>query len=257
MKFFHSLSAAIVTFTRIPIPWLLPPEAFSRASLQLPLLGWLIGGTQCAILLLVSQWMPTDVALFLALVFPCILSGGMHEDGLADFADGMLGGNSIPRRLEIMKDPRVGSYGVLALLIVLGGGFLALRGTTSEYQGRVLFISAIFSRSLCVPLLGTMPYLNHAGSRSQGFIPVLFSGWRIFLPLWPLIPALALMPSMAAMIAFPLLFLLLFLLLRSYLQKKLQGLTGDCLGAAIKIAEFGFFLLGCILWRDLPSPLKG
>jgi adenosylcobinamide-GDP ribazoletransferase len=254
MRFLQSFLAAIVIFTRIPIPWHLPAEAFSRASLQLPLLGWMIGGMQYGILLFASQWMANDVALFLALVFPCLLSAGMHEDGLADFADGMLGGHTIPRRLEIMKDPRVGSYGVLALLIVLGGGFLALRNTAIEDQGRALLITAVLSRGICIPLLGTLPYLNHAGSRSQGFIPQSFHGWRIVLPLWPLIPVWALTPSIIAALMFPVLFGLLFLLLRRYLLKKLEGLTGDCLGAAIKIAEFSFFLLSCIFWPFLENP---
>lgn len=248
IKVLESFLAALVIFTRIPIARPLPAEAFSQASLQLPLLGWLVGAGQYAIVWMAPRWMPLDVALFLALVFPCVLSGGMHEDGLADFADGMLGGQSIPRRLEIMKDPRVGTYGVLALLLVLGGGFLALCGTAVEHQAEVLLISAIFSRGLCIPLLGTLPYLNHAGSRSQGFIPRSFQGWRSLLPLWPLVPALLLLPSMAGIFAFVALFTLLFFLLRNYLQRKLAGLTGDCLGAAIKLSEFCFLLASCMLW---------
>ncbi|HYX39048.1 MAG TPA: adenosylcobinamide-GDP ribazoletransferase [Oligoflexus sp.] len=252
MKVLQSFLAAVVTFTRIPILWHLPAEAFSRASLYLPVLGWLVGGVQFVILMVASRWMAQDVALFLALLFPCLLSAGMHEDGLADFADGMLGGHTIPRRLEIMKDPRVGSYGVLALLIVSGGGFLALRNTAMDLQGRTLLISAVLSRSVCIPLLGTLPYLNHAGSRSQGFIPTSFHGWRTLLPLWPIIPLFTFLPSIPAMIAFPLVWGLLILWLRRYLQKQLGGLTGDCLGAAIKICEFSLFLLACLLWPQSP-----
>lgn len=247
MKAMQSFLAAIVCFTRIPIRWHLPADAFTRASLQLPLLGWLIGILQYGILFLASPWVTNEVALFLALIFPCLLSGGMHEDGLADFADGMLGGQTISRRLEIMKDPRVGTYGVLALILVLGGEFLALRGTSREHQGLSLLLTAVFSRSICIPLLGALPYLNHAGSRSQGFIPTSFHGWRMMFPLWPLLPTIALLPN-PRLLLFPALAAGLFWGLKIYLQKKLEGLTGDCLGAAIKITEFSCFFLGCILW---------
>jgi adenosylcobinamide-GDP ribazoletransferase len=248
MKALQSFLAAIVTFTRIPVPWTLPQEAFTRASLVLPFLGWLIGGLQGVILLGASQILDRDVALFLALVFPIILSAGMHEDGLADFADGMLGGSTMERRLEIMKDPRVGSYGVLALVIILGGSFLALRGTAIEFQSLSLILTAVMSRGLCIPLLGTLPYLNRAGSRSQGFIPQAFHGWRVMLPLWPLVPAFILLPSLLAQSLFLVLFAALFLWLHFYLKEKLKGITGDCLGAAIKIAEFSFLLLSAVLW---------
>jgi adenosylcobinamide-GDP ribazoletransferase len=254
MKALQSFLAAIVCFTRIPIAWHLPADAFTRASLQLPLLGCLIGSVQYGILFLASTWVNHDLALFLALVFPCLLSAGMHEDGLADFADGMLGGQTINRRLEIMKDPRVGTYGVLALILVLGGGFLALRGTSVDHQGSMLLLSAVFSRSICIPLLATLPYLNHAGSRSQGFIPSSWSGWRVGLPLWPLLLSIVLLPD-PRLLLFLGLAVGIFLILKIYLQKKLEGLTGDCLGAAIKITEFSCFFLGCLLWPSgLSSP---
>jgi adenosylcobinamide-GDP ribazoletransferase len=250
MKALQSFLASFVIFTRVPIPWHLPADAFARASLHLPLLGWMIGGLQFVILLLAAQWLARDLALFLALIFPCVLSFGMHEDGLADFADGLLGGLTVERRLEIMKDPRVGSHGVLSLLMVCGGSFIALRGTDEFWQGQALLLSAVFSRSLCIPMLGTIPYLHHTGSRSHGYIPQSFQGWRIFLPLWPLLPALWLLPTPLVGLAFAGLFVLLFVLMRSFLLSKLGGMTGDCLGAAIKIAEFAFLLLASALWSQ-------
>lgn len=248
MKAIQSFLAAIVCFTRIPIPWSLPADAFTRASLQLPLLGWIIGGLQYGIFLLASHVMSVEIALFWALVFPCLLSGGMHEDGLADFADGMLGGQTPSRRLEIMKDPRVGSYGVLALILVLGGSFLALKETALNQKATALLLSTVLSRSIVIPLLGTLPYLNHAGSRSEGFIPQSFRGWRVVLPLWPLLLTAWLLPD-ARLVLFFLMFILIFVAIRYYLQKKLEGLTGDCLGAAIKLTEFSCFMLSCILWQ--------
>jgi adenosylcobinamide-GDP ribazoletransferase len=151
-----------------------------------------------------------------------------------------------------MKDPRVGTYGVLALIIVLGGGFLALRGTSVMHQGQALLLSAIFSRSICIPLLGTLPYLNHAGSRSQGFIPQSFNGWRVLIPLWPLALTPLILPNLTSLLVFFAVFVLLAVLLRSFLQKNLEGLTGDCLGAAIKLTEFSCFFVSCILWADAP-----
>jgi adenosylcobinamide-GDP ribazoletransferase len=247
MKAIQSFLAAIVCFTRVPIPWQLPADAFTRASLQLPLLGWVLGGMQYGVFLLFSKWLTVDVALFWALSVPILLSGAMHEDGLADFADGMLGGQTPSRRLEIMKDPRVGSYGVLALILVLGGSFLALKETASSHQGTALLLSIVLSRSIVIPLLGTLPYLNHAGSRSEGFIPRSFRGWHVMLPLWPLLPIALILPDVRLFVFF-LVFTLIVIASRSYLQKKLGGLTGDCLGAAIKFTEFSCLMLSCFLW---------
>lgn len=245
MRFLQPFLAAVVTFTRIPIPWTLEAAAFRRASLQLPLLGWFLGGLQWLILSL-GAWIPADVALFLALLIPILLSGAMHEDGLADFADGILGGATIERRLEIMKDPRVGSFGVLALILVLGGQFLFLSHTAESLRGPLLLGVAVLSRCLCVLLLGALPYKNHSGSRSQGFLPENFTGWKTLLPLWPALPMGCLWP-MSTSVAMGIGLLLLFFGLKSYLQKKLEGVTGDCLGAAIKLAEFCFFLIACCL----------
>ncbi len=248
MSFLLSFLAAIVTFTRIPVPWQLSARDFEKASLQLPFLGCLIGGLQILVLALLEKFLVADLALFLTMLLPILLSGGMHEDGLADFADGMLGGQSIEQRLEIMKDPRVGSYGVLALLIILPGSYLALRGIQPDLRPQALLLATTLSRSLCVMLLAALPYKNHLGSRSHSFLPSAFHGWSRVFPHWPLVPLVLYLQDGPAILSFALLLLVIFYGMKRYLQKKLAGLTGDCLGASIKLTEFGLLLLGSIIW---------
>ncbi len=248
MSFLRSFLASIVSFTRIPIAWQLQSEDFSKASLQLPLLGLCIGGLQWLFLLLFKGLLAPDLLLFLCLVWPILLSGGMHEDGLADFADGVLGGSTLERRLEIMKDPRIGSYGALALWTVLGLSFLSLRSIASPFQPIALLASTVFSRCLCLALMARLPYIKQTSSRSSSFVPQDFQGWKTWLPLWPALLVLLAIGQGKSIAFYALLSIGLFLGIKRSLEKLLGGLTGDCLGASIKIAEASFLLLASVLW---------
>ncbi|EJX04490.1 cobalamin 5'-phosphate synthase, partial [gut metagenome] len=110
--------AALIFFTRLPF-WRLadvPAGYFKNIVSYWALVGWLTAGLSVLVLYASSLILPSGVALLLAMVSRLLITGCLHEDGLADFLDGFGGGTSKERILTIMKDSHIGSYGVIGLI---------------------------------------------------------------------------------------------------------------------------------------------
>ena len=122
-KWYDRIWASLIFFTRLPF-WRLhqpPKECYSRVVEHWPLVGWLTGGVMAATLYFGSMVLPYTVAVLLAIAARLLLTGALHEDGLADFFDGFGGGgNDRQRILDIMKDSHIGTY---------GGWYITLAGT--------------------------------------------------------------------------------------------------------------------------------
>ena len=111
--------AAFMFFTRLPL-WRMvevPSHYFKRVVELWPLTGWLTGGVMALTMWLSAQILPATVAALMAIAARLILTGALHDDGLADFCDGFGGGTSRERILAIMKDSHIGTYGVISLII--------------------------------------------------------------------------------------------------------------------------------------------
>jgi adenosylcobinamide-GDP ribazoletransferase len=108
------------------------PEYLNKATGYFPLMGWLAGGLAAAVLYLGSLILPLGVAVFLAILATVWLTGAFHEDGLADICDGFGGGWTQQQILEIMKDSRVGTFGIIGLGIALGLKIVSLAGLPVE-----------------------------------------------------------------------------------------------------------------------------
>src|SRR5574344_2487533 len=118
----NKILAAFIYFTRLPFYKIadVPRWYYSTVVEHWPLVGWLTGGVMAAVLYFGSWIFPYPVAVILALAGRMLVTGAFHEDGLADFFDGFGGGgNDRQRILDIMKDSRIGTYGVLALVCYL------------------------------------------------------------------------------------------------------------------------------------------
>src|SRR5579864_2013 len=112
------LLAAAAFLTRVPVPHRASPPNLARAYRAFPLVGVAIGAVVGAVyLLLLWIGLPTIGAAVLALGAGAWLTGGLHEDGLADLADGFGGGRDQAAKLDVMRDSRLGTYGALALMI--------------------------------------------------------------------------------------------------------------------------------------------
>lgn len=116
------LLASLIFFTRLPF-WKIadvPPVYFKRVVDYWPFVGWLTGGIMAGTLWITAEFLPVQIAVLMALAARLLVTGALHEDGLADFCDGFGGGTSRDKILSIMKDSHIGTYGVLGLLFFTG-----------------------------------------------------------------------------------------------------------------------------------------
>jgi adenosylcobinamide-GDP ribazoletransferase len=250
---------AIQFFTRIPVTgrladWVGYSPAMLRASAaHFPGVGWLVGGLVAAVtwgllaVLPASPFAPL-VAAVLGTVVSVWVTGAFHEDGLADVADGLGGSMNRERALVIMKDSRVGAFGVLALVLMLLAkvALLALIGSVSPLVVCLgLFVAHVVSRTLPLVLIRAMPHVGDDGTTKSKPLADQISwaslmaafAWCLgaVVPVWWAFPAIdlivALVFSALALVGMGRLF-----------WRRLQGFTGDCLGATQQVCEVAFYL---------------
>jgi adenosylcobinamide-GDP ribazoletransferase len=234
------LSAALGLLTRLPIGWL--PQhhdaaSFARSIWAYPLVALGIGAAGGAVLA-AGLWLglPPLVAALWSLGATLLLTGGFHEDGLADTADGFGGGRDRARKLEIMRDSRIGSYGVLALVLVLSlrAATLAALPASPATLLAATATAAALGRGATLGLLRLLPPARRdgvaAGLGRPKTAPLLAGLVLAILPAVLLLP-----PATAA--AAVLGTGLATLLLARLAWRQIGGQTGDVLGAAAVLGE--------------------
>ncbi len=240
---------AILYFTRIPCPcWVDHSEEFLEACPKyLPLIGIVIGALSGGIYYLTHLLFDKPTGIFLAMIVSMMLTGAFHEDGLADMCDGFGGGWTKEKILAIMKDSRIGAFGAIGLMSVLGLKFLTLTRIESSLILPILISGNALSRWFSVLFLYTDTYARETGdSKSRPFshkfkgITLLFSAIFGFAPL-------ILLRDTKVLITLPILFLVWFVLARMF-RKWIGGYTGDCLGGTQQITELVFYLSYTALW---------
>ncbi len=236
---------ALQFLTRLPTPGSLqfPPEAVGRSLLFYPLVGLIIGGLLYATVQLTAHISPLPAAALVVTLW-LWLSGALHIDGLADMADGWVGGHGDRERtLAIMKDPYCGPMGLAAVVAVLLLKFSALVVLIPSPQSLLLIVAPLFGRGFAVLLMLTTPYCRESGLASDmvNFLPKP-AAWGVFL-LWIVI----VIWWLKWQVAWPLLTALaVFLLYRRALVQRLHGFSGDGAGALIEIIEVVILLIGTV-----------
>ncbi|WP_284154859.1 adenosylcobinamide-GDP ribazoletransferase [Algicella marina] len=244
----RELAALLLAFqflTRLPVPGAWSPAAMAAAPRWFPAVGALLGAFGAAVILAATPLFGPLVAVLLALGWLALITGGLHEDGLADMADGLGGGGTRDRALEIMRDSRIGSYGALTLLftVALTAATLAAM-PTAGLAATALLLAQSASRFSAVLAMATSAYQRSEGAgaataRPIGPLPLTFAAITGLAPalLLPLhLWAGALIGLAAAHIG-----------TRALYQRRLGGYTGDCLGALQQISQLGL-LLGVLAW---------
>lgn len=237
------LICAIQFLTRLPTPALkeFAPDWVTRSARYFPLAGQLVGAISAAVLLAASQVWAAWIAAVLAIGAGLLATGALHEDGLADTADGLFGGTSAGSRLAIMKDSRVGTYGVLALILALGLKAGALAGLKPMVAAVALIAAHGVGRAAATVAMRLTAYAQ-AGSPgkwtpAQQGVTTGEASLAVLLALWPL----AFLPVRSA-IAGVVLGGLAATGLALLARRRLGGHTGDVLGAIEQLAEIGFLL---------------
>lgn len=239
------LGAALTTLTRLP--WRLPPlraDWLARSAKFFPLVGALVGAIAGLVFLGAMQLWPRPIPALLAVGATLLVTGALHEDGLADVADAA-GGHDRDRKLAIMKDPRLGAFGALALIVVVGLKVALLASLPVFAAFAALIAAGSVSRLWAVVVMSRTGYagdrdvakLDHGiegPGRGEIAVALVFA----LLPLLMLdqgaaLGGLALSALAAGLIALP-------------VCRALGGHTGDVLGAVIATSEMAF-LLGATL----------
>lgn len=241
------LLVAVSFLTRLPVPFCPPyvEGGLARAMRLFPLAGALVGGLSGAVFLAAHAVLPPLVAALLALLVTIGLTGALHEDGLADTADGLGARGGREKRLEVMRDSRSGAYGVLALLFSVGLRGAALAAAPSGLAGLgAMVAAAAFSRA-CVPAmmqvlpparadgLGAGAGSPHAGIAASalvlgGVLAAVGCGMEAA-------PAALLSLAVAAGLVW-------------LARRVFGGYTGDILGACQQLAEIAFLLTLAGTW---------
>jgi len=243
-----SFSAAVGFFTRIPMAQPVATEwALADAAWAFPLVGAGIGVVTASVffaaqLIRLGDW----PSAWLAVLAGILITGALHEDGLADCADGIFGSHDRDRRLAIMRDSRHGTYAVLSLVLSVG-----LRAAALAQIGEVIFVGLALvaahavSRALLPVAMSVLPPARRDGlganaghARPAQVVAGLLIGAAIGeMALGPLHGTIAIAIAAAAMAA-----------AAAIVQHRIGGYTGDVLGAFQQIAEIAV-LLSAAAWR--------
>jgi len=240
---------ALQYFTRLPMPaWTGHGQAQLEGVVRyFPAVGWLVGGVAAGVLWLAALVFPAPLPALLSTAAGMWMTGAFHEDGLADTFDG-LGGSAIRERsLEIMKDSRVGTFGVLALGMTVLIKVAALNAMPVMSACAALLGAHCVSRWCSVVIVWRRAYAgNVQQSRAKPAVrsmtPLQFSIATII----GLVPAV--LCGMAAFAGIALALCTLAWLVR-WFTRRLGGYTGDTLGATQQLTEVSFYLALLVAWK--------
>lgn len=234
---------AVGFLTRIPIP--ADPdfsdEKLNGASRYFPLVGLLVAGVAALVFVAaVAIFNNIVLAVLLSMVTSILLTGAFHEDGFADSCDGFGGGWRAEDVLRIMKDSRIGTYGTVALVLVLGlkAATLSAMPSTGVVVSALLW-AHIMSRWLATSYLLDLHYVRGEGKSKPLATTMPLSHW-----LWSGLPILPLLIFTGLPALFPLIVVLLIFrfAFAAYLRRRIGGYTGDALGAAQQVTEIIIYL---------------
>ena len=234
----NDIKVAFAFLTRIPIKHK-EEISIQRSAVWFPLVGFVIGISSGLIFIGLNELIPAAPSAALTLIFWILVTGGFHQDGLADTFDGLVGGWNPEDRLRILKDSRHGTYGVLSIVLQLIIQFALLSTLKSQIALLALVTAHTLSRLVPIYFMLTPAAPSHEGMgatyvRTVKKIHVLFATLLTFSLLAPLIGLhLLVIGTIVGIVS-------LFFLL--YVRKKIGGVVGDVLGASEQIAE-SFILL--------------
>ena len=246
---FAIFALAVQFLTRIPMGNIeFTPERMNASVRYYAFVGAMIGMLGAGVFWAAQLLLPTMLAVILSVAATLLITGAFHEDGLADTFDGIGGGVTRERSLEIMRDSRIGVYGMAALAIVLLLKITALSFLPEIFVFAALVAGHGLSRFSSVMVIATSKYVRDEGtgkpvagdiSRSNLAVTILtaiaiVALWAVFLPLTAIAAGLG---------------ALVFghLAIRMVFEKKLGGYTGDTLGAVQQVSEVAFYL-GIVAW---------
>lgn len=236
--------SALQFLTRIPVPATpYRADALSRSTPYFPLIGALIGLSAALVHSLFAAHLARLPAAVLVVLFTAWLTGCLHEDGLADAADGLGGGWSREQMLAIMRDSRIGSYGAVAMVGSLLARVTLIAALPIAHVSAYLVVAHCLCRWSTLPLSYFLPPARTAESSQGARVAQLTT--RVSLAAGTLVAmAIAAIALRTSALGPALAALLIAMLSGRYFMNKLGGSTGDCFGATNQITEAAVYLCG-------------
>ena len=242
-EWLDDLRTAVAFLTRLPMshPDGTKPENFVRAHRMFPVVGALIGaavGLLCLGLRYIG--VPDLASAALALGGSAILTGALHEDGLADVADGFGGGRTLESKLEIMRDSRLGTYGAMILLVSFAAKLSALAAIPDGYVIPSLIAAHALARGILPAMSLNLPYARKDGLARNAGQPdaataAIAGGLGLLIALMSLTLSNALYAAVVAGLS--------GLVIAWLALRQIGGQTGDVLGGAEQVAETAILVL--------------
>ncbi len=239
----EDIALAMQFMTRVPI-WFrgLDPARLNRASAWFPLVGLFVGGLGAVCYRVVVPHLGRSLAALVVVLVMIIATGGLHEDGLADCADAFGGGWTREDRLRILKDSRIGSFGAIALALSLGARVLLLATLPAGSVLKYIVSAQVLARWTPLPMGAVLQPARGSegqGGRIAGRIPwfaaalgtlltVIVVCYFLRFSAWQPIVAVSAVAALSG----------------AYYQRRIGGVTGDCMGATIQLSEIAIYVCG-------------
>jgi adenosylcobinamide-GDP ribazoletransferase len=241
------IAQCLAFYTRLPVPLADASERdFASTQWAAPVAGLAVGLVGGFVFLFADfLGLPATAAAALAVASTVAVTGALHEDGLCDTADGFGGGKTRERKLEIMRDSRIGTFGAAALMFSLLLRWSALSAlTTPSLAFCALLASHAAARAVMPAFMRLVPPARTDGlSATAGSVPessVLLAGLIAMA-------ALLLLLGLGSAVAAAVVLVLVFFLIRSLCQRQIGGQTGDVLGALEQSSEIAVLLIACAI----------
>jgi adenosylcobinamide-GDP ribazoletransferase len=245
-KTLNEFLLAFQFMTRIPISGLPhEPRALARAAKFFPVVGLAVGLVALAIKRLLVAHIQYQVLAFVLIVYFVVITGALHEDGLADAADGFGGGWTREKILTIMRDSRIGSFGCVAVTLSLLARFVLISNTSPARLSGILIASSVLCRWTALPLSYWLPYAREdhgLGGAVAGQLPLSSLLWGSGFAVVGVAGALGVGSLGPWLIT-----IVVTVASGLYFNSHIQGVTGDCLGATNQIVEIAIYFYGMIL----------
>ena len=239
---FNAFCSAVTFLTRVSLRFgNVNHQLYGQSLAYFPVVGLLVGLFAAAVYLISIMFWGHSIAVALTMISTIVLTGGFHEDGLADTADGLGGGWSQEDKLRIMKDSVLGTYGNLALVMCLLTKFAALSALPADLVPVTLVCAHVLGRWSTLPLLRYCPYLGGEQGTGMAFADSMTD--QSVLGGTLVAGAVLLLFSPINTLILLGITLLMLILCRQFLLRNLGGITGDTLGACNQVLELTVYLV--------------
>jgi len=235
--------AALTFFTRLPF-WRItqiPKESYKNVVAYWSLTGWLTAGLSVLMLYVASLILPFEIAIILSILTRLLITGCLHEDGLADFLDGFGGGRDREGTLAIMKDSHIGSYGVIGLILYFLTLYLLLDSLPLEIAGSAILAGDPFAKGVSSMIINRLPYARKEEEAKNKTVYSRMTPTEYAISFVFAIAALFWLPEKIYLFA-AVLPIVVWFILTTMMKRKINGYTGDCCGALFLLCELSFYL---------------